>query len=92
MSEEKHGRAKGVGAVDAVFKAIENATPSGATLEIYSVNAITEGTESQAEVSVRLKRGGFVVTGQGADIDIIKSSAKAYLAAINKLDGLSKIN
>lgn len=91
MGQEKHARAEGVGAVDAVFKAIEKATPSGATLEIYSVNAITEGTESQAEVSVRLKRDGFIVTGQGADIDIIKSSAKAYLAAINKLDGLSKI-
>lgn len=47
-------------------------------------NAITEGTESQAEVSIRLKKDQEIFGGQGADLDIITASAKAYLAAIGK--------
>ena len=58
---------------------------SGAELLLYSVNAITTGTESQGEVTVRLSRGGRIVNGVGADPDIIVASAKAYLNALNKL-------
>jgi 2-isopropylmalate synthase len=59
---------------------------SGAELVLYSVNAITSGsTESQGEVTVRLQHGGRVVNGVGADPDIVVASAKAYLAALNKL-------
>ena len=53
---------------------------------LYSVNAITSGsTESQGEVTVRLQLGGRVVNGVGADPDIVVASAKAYIAALNKL-------
>jgi 2-isopropylmalate synthase len=53
---------------------------------LYSVNAITSGsTESQGEVTVRLQLGGRVVNGVGSDPDIVVASAKAYLAALNKL-------
>ena len=59
---------------------------SGAELVLYSVNAITTGsTESQGEVTVRLQLGGRIVNGVGADPDIVVASAKAYLAALNKL-------
>ena len=59
---------------------------SGAEMLLYSVNAITSGsTESQGEVTVRLQLGGRVVNGVGADPDIVVASAKAYLAALNKL-------
>jgi 2-isopropylmalate synthase len=59
---------------------------AGAELVLYSVNAITSGsTESQGEVTVRLQLGGRVVNGVGADPDIVVASAKAYLAALNKL-------
>jgi 2-isopropylmalate synthase len=72
--------------VDAVLKAIESVVESGAELVLYSVNAITSGsTESQGEVTVRLQLGGRVVNGVGADPDIVVASAKAYLAALNKL-------
>jgi 2-isopropylmalate synthase len=56
-------------------------------LMLYSVNAITTGTESQGEVTVRLAKAGRVVNGVGADPDIIVASAKAYLSALNKLQG-----
>ena len=49
------------------------------------MNAITEGTESQGEVTVRLSKDGFIVNGQGADTDVIVASAKAYISALNKL-------
>jgi 2-isopropylmalate synthase len=77
---------KGDGPVDATFKAIESVAKSGAELLLYSVNAVTQGTESQGEVTVRLAKAGRIVNGVGADTDIIVASAKAYIAALNKLE------
>ncbi|HFC4961508.1 TPA: 2-isopropylmalate synthase [Neisseria gonorrhoeae] len=84
--EEKRASATGSGPVDAIFKAIESVAQSGATLQIYSVNAVTQGTESQGETSVRLARGNRVANGQGADTDILAATAKAYLSALSKLE------
>tara|TARA_Y100001936_G_C16090951_1_gene686150 strand:+ start:497 stop:2068 length:1572 start_codon:yes stop_codon:yes gene_type:complete len=78
--------AEGDGPVDAAFKALESAVNSGAKLELYSVNAITQGTDSQGEVQVRLAKNGRIVNGNGADTDIIVASVKAYLDALNLLE------
>ena len=83
---EKRAEASGSGPVDAIFKAIESVAQSGATLQIYSVNAVTQGTESQGETTVRLSKNGKVVNGQGADTDILVATAKAYLSALSKLE------
>ena len=83
--QELHAEADGNGPVDATLKAIESQVRSGSELLLYSVNAITTGTESQGEVTVRLSRAGRIVNGVGADPDIIAASAKAYLNALNKL-------
>ena len=85
-SSEIKAEAKGDGPVDATFKAIETLAKSGAELLLYSVNAVTTGTESQGEVTVRLSRGGRIVNGVGADTDVIVASAKAYISALNKLE------
>jgi 2-isopropylmalate synthase len=77
------GSSAGSGPVDATFKAIESIVQSDTVLELYSVNAITSGTDSQGEVTVRLKKEGRVFNGQGADTDIVVASAKAYLDALN---------
>ncbi len=77
--------AKGSGPVDATFKAIESLAQSGTELQLYSVNNITSGTDSQGEVTVRLEKAGRIVNGQGADTDIVIASAKAYLNGINKI-------
>ena len=82
---EKQAKAEGGGPVDAALKAIESVVGSNSELLLYSVNAITTGTDAQGEVTVRLARGGRIVNGQGADTDIIVASAKAYLNALNKL-------
>jgi 2-isopropylmalate synthase len=82
---EHRADADGNGPVDATLKAIESRVGSGAELLLYSVNAITTGTESQGEVTVRLARAGRIVNGVGADPDIVVASAKAYLNALNKL-------
>ena len=83
---EKRATAQGNGPVDATLNAIEAEVKSGAELLLYSVNAITTGTQSQGEVTVRLSLGGRVVNGVGADPDIIVASGKAYLSALSKLD------
>jgi 2-isopropylmalate synthase len=83
---EKRSEAQGDGPVDATFKAIEAVANSGAELLLYSVNAVTTGTESQGEVTVRLSKGGRIVNGVGADTDIVVASAKAYISALNKLE------
>ena len=90
--KEKSASAEGAGPVDATFKAIENIVSSGATLELFSVNAITSGTDSQGEVTVRLEKGGRIVNGHGSDIDIVVASAKAYLDALNHLYSDAKEN
>ena len=59
--------------------------PHEAALELYQVHAVTEGTDAQAEVSVRLSEQGRSVTAKGADPDTLVASAKAYLGALNKL-------
>jgi len=91
--EQRKADAEGDGPVDATFKAIERVAKSGADLLLFSVNAVTQGTESQGEVTVRLARGGRIVNGVGADTDIIVASAKAYLSALNKLESkIERIN
>ena len=82
---EHKAQATGTGPVDAIFKAIESVVHSGATLQIYSVNAVTREIESQGETTVRLEKDGRVVNGQGADTDILVSATKAYLSALSKL-------
>jgi 2-isopropylmalate synthase len=75
----------GNGPVDATFNAIKTLVPHEAMLELYQVHAVTEGTDAQAEVSVRLSEHGKTVTAKGADPDTLVASAKAYLGALNKL-------
>src|SRR5438552_8132374 len=85
--EGKHQtvQATGNGPVDATFNAIKSLIPHEAVLELYQVHSVTEGTDAQAEVSVRLAESGRSVTAKGADPDTLVASAKAYLGALNKL-------
>ncbi len=90
---EKRAESEGSGPVDAAFKAIEAVVESGTQLLLYSVNAITSGTDAQGEVTVRLAKDGRVVNGQGADTDIVVASAKAYINALNKVfSGNTRLN
>ena len=83
--EKRHTKATGDGPVDATFNAIKELVPHTATLQLYQVNAVTEGTDAQAGVTVRLAENGRSVNGQGADTDTLVASARAYLNALNKL-------
>jgi 2-isopropylmalate synthase len=84
--EEITGSSEGGGAVDASLQAIKSLVKSNATLELYSVNNLTSGTDAQGEVTIRLEKAGRMVNGLGADTDIVVASAKAYINALNKLD------
>jgi 2-isopropylmalate synthase len=77
--------ARGNGPVDAIFNAIKAAAPHEAQLELYQVQAVTEGTDAQANVSVRLSANGRSVSGRAADADTLVASARAYVAALNRL-------
>ena len=83
--EHRTVQASGNGPVDAIFNAIKALVPHEASLELYQVNAVTEGTDAQAEVSVRLADGDRTFTGRAADPDTLVASAQAYVAALNKL-------
>jgi len=78
-------QATGDGPVDATFNAIRALFPHEAKLVLFSVGAVTEGTDAQAKTTVRLEEGGKMVDGQGADTDTIVASARAYIHALNKL-------
>jgi 2-isopropylmalate synthase len=77
--------AQGDGPVDAAFNAIRTVFPHEATLALFSVGAVTEGTDAQARCTVRLNENGRLVDGQGADTDTIVSAVLAYVHALNKL-------
>ncbi|MBN2905786.1 MAG: 2-isopropylmalate synthase [Rhodobacteraceae bacterium] len=77
--------AQGDGPVDAAFNAIKALFPHHARLQLYQVHAVTEGTDAQATVSVRLEEDGKIVTGQSSDTDTVVASAKAYVNALNRL-------
>jgi 2-isopropylmalate synthase len=83
--EQKTHQATGNGPVDAIFNAILALVPHNAVLELFQVHAVTQGTDAQAEVSVRLAEDGKSVTAKGADPDTLVASARAYIASLNKL-------
>ena len=77
--------ATGDGPVDAAFACVKKLFPHKARLQLYQVNAVTEGTDAQATVSVRLEEDGRIVTGSSSDTDTIVASARAYINALNRL-------
>ncbi len=83
--EEKTATATGDGPVDATFKAVRAIFPHDGRLQLFQVHAVTEGTDAQATVTVRLEENGRTVNGQGADTDTLVASARAYVNALNKL-------
>jgi 2-isopropylmalate synthase len=82
---EHRVEATGDGPVDAAFHAVKQLVPHTARLALYQVHAVTEGTDAQATVSVRLEEEGKIVTGQSADTDTVVASTRAYVNALNKL-------
>jgi 2-isopropylmalate synthase len=83
--EERRAQATGDGAVDAIFKAIHEVYPHTATLQLFQISAVTEGTDAQATVSVRLEEHGRSVSGRAANTDTLVAAAEAYVNALNKL-------
>jgi 2-isopropylmalate synthase len=77
--------ATGDGPVDAAFNAVKMLYPHKAVLQLYQVSAVTEGTDAQATVSVRVEEDGRIATGSSADTDTIVASVKAYVNALNRL-------
>ncbi len=83
--KEVKTKATGDGPVDATFNAVKALFEHTARLQVYQVNAVTEGTDAQATVSVRMEEDGRIATGTSADTDTVVASAKAYINALNRL-------
>ncbi|SDY64410.1 2-isopropylmalate synthase [Jannaschia faecimaris] len=83
--EAKSAKATGDGPVDAAFNAVKALVPHDARLQLYQVSAVTEGTDAQATVSVRMEEDGRIVSGQSADTDTVVASVRAYVNALNRL-------
>jgi 2-isopropylmalate synthase len=79
------GAAFGNGSVDAIYKAIDQATGEQVELVQYKINAVTEGTDALGGVDVRLRQGKLIASGRGVSTDILEASALAYLDALNRL-------
>ncbi len=79
------GASLGTGPVDAVYKAINLCVEEPNTLTEFTVKSVTEGIDAIGEVLIRIESDGITYTGRGADTDIIVSSAKAYINALNRL-------
>lgn len=77
--------ATGDGPVDASFNAVKKIYPHEARLQLYQVSAVTEGTDAQATVSIRMEENGRIATGQAADTDTVVASTKAYISTLNRL-------
>ena len=75
----------GDGPVDAIFKCIKILYPHNVNLQLYQVHAVTEGTDAQATVSVKIEENGKTTVGQAADTDTLVASANAYINALNKM-------
>lgn len=76
----------GTGPIDAIYKAVDKIIGVNNDLAEFSVSSVSRGIDALGEVTVRLKAiNGEVFTGRGADGDIIVSSTKAYLNALNRL-------
>ncbi|SPF75422.1 2-isopropylmalate synthase [Aliiroseovarius pelagivivens] len=76
---------EGDGPVDAAFNCVKMIFPHEARLQLYQVHAVTEGTDAQATVSVRMEENGKIVTGQSSHTDTILASVRAYVNALNNL-------
>ena len=85
FGEVKSANEIGDGPVDAIFKCIKKLYAHEVNLQLYNVHAVTEGTDAQATVSVRIEEKGKTTVGQAADTDTLVASASAYLNALNKL-------
>ena len=83
--ELKKASDTGDGPVDAIFKCIKKLYPHEVNLQLYNVHAVTEGTDAQATVSIRIEENGKTTVGQAANTDTLVASADAYLNALNKL-------
>ena len=83
--EIKKATETGDGPVDAIFRCIKKLYPHEVKLQLYQVHAVTEGTDAQATVSVRIEEKGKTTVGQAADTDTLVASANAYLNALNKM-------
>ena len=85
FGEIKKASETGDGPVDAIFKCIKKLYSHEVKLQLYNVHAVTEGTDAQATVSVRIEEQGKTTVGQAADTDTLVASANAYLSALNKM-------
>ena len=85
FGEVKKASETGDGPVDAIFKCIKKLYPHDVNLQLYQVHAVTEGTDAQATVSVRIEENGKTTVGQAADTDTLVASANAYINALNKM-------
>ena len=83
--EDHSATAQGDGPVDAAFNAVKALVPHEAKLELYQVHAVTEGTDAQATVSVRMRDGGHIASSQASDTDTVVASARAYVQTLNRL-------
>jgi 2-isopropylmalate synthase len=87
--DEVQDASVGDGPVDAIYSAIQRITGIQCSLLDYRIRAVSKGKEAQGEVQVELEHTGRKIRGRGLSTDILEASARAYLAAINRLRSIN---
>jgi 2-isopropylmalate synthase len=77
--------AEGDGMIDAACRAIREATGIDATLTDFNVSSVTGGIDALGDVVVQLDSDGVRASGRGLSTDVVEASARAYLAAANRI-------
>jgi 2-isopropylmalate synthase len=79
------GTAQGNGMIDAAIAAIAKATGVAGTLNDFNVSSVTGGRDALGDVVVQLEVDGLKASGRGVATDVVEASARAYLAAVNRI-------
>lgn len=82
--EKFEAAASGNGPVDAAIKALKQIIKRKMTLQEFTIQAISRGSDDVGKVHMQVEHNGSVYYGFGANTDIVAASVEAYINAINK--------
>jgi 2-isopropylmalate synthase len=83
--EKVEAQSEGDGMIDAACQALKAATGVDGKLTDFNVSSVTGGVDALGDVIVQLEADGIRVSGRGVSTDVVEASARAYLAAVNKI-------
>jgi len=82
--EKFEAASSGNGPVDAAINALKQIIKRKMTLQEFTIQAISRGSDDVGKVHMQVEHNGSLYYGFGANTDIVAASVEAYVDAINK--------